>query len=132
MGIKNMTLLASATLAATGGTAVVFADDGVTVPNGVHLVVPADTNYALRRSATIKYRPPVLDNLGAYSRDKKYISITRPLTLASGKIVNNVLRVEREVHPELSAAECTELNKLAAQLLFDSDVDSFWAAGSMS
>jgi hypothetical protein len=132
MGLKNMSIATGATLAVTGGTAVVFADDGVTIPNGVHLVVPLDTNYALRRSATAKYRPPVLDKLGVYTRDKKYISITVPMTLASGKIINNVLRVEREVHPEFTAAEAVDLNKLAAQLLVDTDVDDFWGAGSLS
>lgn len=132
MGLKNMSIATGATISVTGGTAVVFADDGVTVPNGIHLVVPADTNYATRRSATAKFRPPVLDKLGVYSRDKKYISITAPMTLASGKVVNNVLRVEREVHPEYSAANAADLNKLAAQLLVDTDVDNFWGAGSLT
>lgn len=131
MGLKTMSLLSGTSIAATGGTAVVFSDDGVTVPNGVHLVVPADTNYATRRSATAKYRPPVLDSLGVYSRDKKYISYTVPKTLASGKVVNNVIRIEREVHPEFTAAECIEMNKITAQLLFDTDADSFWTAGSL-
>jgi hypothetical protein len=132
MGLKTMSLLSGSTVSATGGSAVVFADDGVTIPNGVHLVVPGDTDYATRRSATAKYRPPVLNTAGEYTKDKKYISITRPLTLASGKVVNNVLRVEREVHPELSAADAADLNKIAAQLLFDADLDAFWAAGSLS
>jgi len=54
------------------------------------------------------------------------------MTLASGKVVNNVLRVEREVHPEYSAANATDLNKLAAQLLVDTDADNFWSAGSLT
>lgn len=132
MGLKNMSLLTGATVSATGGTAVVFADDGVTIPNGVHLVVPADTSYATRRSAVAKFRPPILNTLGEYSKDKKYISYTKPMTLASGKVVNNVIRVEREVHPELSAADAADLNKIAAQLLVDSDGDNFWAAGSLT
>lgn len=130
MGMKNMSLLSSATLAATGGTALVLADNGVTIQNGVQLVVPADTNYATRRSITAKYRPPVVAKDGILSRDKKYLSLTVPMALASGAIVNNVIRLEREVHPEFSAANCVELNKLAAQLLFDADTDGFWATGS--
>lgn len=132
MGMKNMQLTASATLAATGGSALVLADNGVTIQNGVQLVVPADTNYATRRSLTAKYRPPVVNKDGTLSRDKKYISFTVPKALASGAIVNNVIRIEREVHPEFTAAECTEINKLAAQLLFDTDTDGFWATGSTS
>jgi len=41
MGLKNMSIATGATISVTGGTAVVFADDGVTIPNGIHLVVPA-------------------------------------------------------------------------------------------
>jgi hypothetical protein len=52
--------------------------------------------------------------------------------LASGKVVFNVIRIEREVHPEFSAANATDLNKVGAQLLFDTDMDNFWAAGSLS
>jgi len=132
MGLKNMSLLSSATITPSGGTALVFADDGVTIQNGVHLVVPADTDYRTRRSVTAKFRPPVVDKDGVYTKDKKYLSFNVPQILASGKIVNNVIRVEREVHPELSAAQCTELNKVAAQLLFDTDVDGFWATGSVT
>lgn len=130
MGMKNMSLLSGATLAATGGTALAFASNGITVSNGVQLVVPADTSYVTRRSITAKFRPPVVGRDGVLSRDKKDISLNKPLTLASGKVVNNVIRISREIHPELSAAEATELNKLAAQLLFDTDTDGFWATGS--
>lgn len=132
MGIKTMSLLSGATLSATGGTALAFTDDGVSVNGGVHLVVPATADYRVRESATVKYRAPVLQMDGTYLRDKKSISYNVPLILASGKIVNNVIRVEREVHPELSAANATALNKIAAQLLFDTDLDNFWAAGSLS
>lgn len=132
MGLKNMSLLTGATVSATGGTAIVFTDDGVTIQNGVHLVVPATADYRVRESATAKYRPPVLGTDGSYSRDKKSISYNVPMITVAGKIVNNVIRVEREVHPELSAANATTLNKIAAQLLFDTDTDNFWAAGSLS
>ena len=132
MGMKNMSLLASATLAASGGSAQVFADNGVTIQNGVQLVVPADTNYVTRRSITAKFRPPVVEKNGILSRDKKYLSYTVPKVLASGAVVNNVIRVEREVHPEFTQAECLEMNKMAAQLLFDADLDGFWTTGSTS
>lgn len=132
MGIKTMSIPTGATLSATGGTAKVFADDGVTIQNGVHLTVPATTDYRVRESATFKYRPPALLTDGSYTRDKKSVSFNIPQLLANGKIVNNVVRIEREVHPELSAANATDLNKMAAQMLFDADTDNFWAAGSLS
>lgn len=133
MGLKNMSLLASATVSATGGTAQVFADDGQTIPNGVHLVVPADTDYQTRRQATCKYRPPTLDaKTGVYGKDKKSISYALPVVLSTGQVVFNTIRIEREVHPSLAAATCVELNKIGAQLLVDTDTDAFWATGSIS
>jgi hypothetical protein len=131
MGLKNMSINTGATVSATGGTAKVFADDGVTIPNGVHCTVPATADYRVRESATWRYRPPTLTQ-GVYGGDTKSVSLTIPMLLASGLVFNNVIRIERKVHPEFSAANATDLNKLASQLLFDSDADNFWAAGSLS
>lgn len=133
MGLKTMSLLASATVSASGGSALVFADDGVTIPNGVHLTVPADTDYQTRRTVTAKYRPPSIDTAtNQYGKDKKSLCLSKPVVLSTGKVVFNTIRIEREVHPSLTAAECTELNKLGAQMLVDSDTDGFWATGSLS
>lgn len=133
MGLKNMSLIASGTIAVSGGTAQVFADNGVTIANGIQLVVPADTDYQVRRVATVKYRPPTLDpKTGSYGKDKKSISYVVPIVLTDGRVVFNTIRIEREVHPSLAAASCTELNKIGAQLLTDSDTDGFWATGSLS
>jgi hypothetical protein len=132
MGLKNMSLLTGATPSVTGGSALVFADNGVTIQNGVQCVVPATADYRVRQVLTAKYRAPVLGTDGSYTRDKKSVSFTIPQILANGKIVFNVIRVEREVHPEFSAANCTDMNKIGAQLLFDADMDNFWAAVSLS
>lgn len=133
MGLKNLSLLAAATVSATGGSALVFADDGITIQNGVHLVVPADSDYQTRRSITAKVRQPTLDaRTGVYGKDKKSLCLAKPVVLTSGQVVFNTIRVEREVHPTLSAADALELNKLGAQLLIDSDTDAFWSAGSTS
>jgi len=133
MGLKSMSLLAGATVSSTGGTALVFAEDGVTIPNGVHLMVPADADYQTRRQVTVKNRPPTLNaTTGVYGKDKKSISLALPQTLADGKVVFNTIRIEREVHPLLAAASALELNKLGAQLLSDSDTVDFWANGSLS
>lgn len=132
MGLKTMSLLAGATVSASGGTALAFVDDGVSIQNGLHMVVPADTDYQTRRQATAKVKQPTLDSkTGVYGKDKKTISLTLPQVLADGKVIFNVIRVEREVHPSLSAANALELNKLGAQLLTDSDTADFWAAGTL-
>jgi len=132
MGLKTMSLLAGATVSASGGTAQVFASDGQTIQNGLHLIVPADTDYQTRRVATCKFRAPALDvKTGAYGKDKKSISYAIPIVLTTGQVVFNTIRLEREVHPSLSAANALELNKIGAQLLVDADVADFWASGTM-
>jgi hypothetical protein len=133
MSLKNMSLLTGATyVAVTGGAAHVFSDDGVSITNGVHLIVPATADYRVRQSATAKYKPPSVDNSGVYSKDKKTISYTVPIILASGKVAFNVVRVEREVHPELSAAAAADLLLIGSQLFGDADTTNFWVAGSLS
>jgi hypothetical protein len=133
MGLKTMSLLAAATVSASGGTALAFADDGVSISNGVHLIVPADADYQTRRQVTVKYRQPTVDTkTGVYSKDKKSICLALPKVLLSGQVVFNTIRIEREVHPSLTAAEALELCNLGAQMLVDADVTAFWANGSLS
>jgi hypothetical protein len=132
MGLKTMSLLTGATVSASGGTALAFLDDGISIQNGLHMVVPSDTDYQTRRQATAKVKQPILDpKTGAYGKDRKTISLTFPMVLPDGKVIFNVIRVEREVHPSFSAANALELNKLGAQLLIDSDCADFWAAGTL-
>lgn len=129
-GIQTMTVKTGATMAPTGGTDLVFAPDGITVQNGVHCVVPAVTSYAVRPSMTAKYRPPSLNSDGSYSKDKKSVVYTIPFTLASGEISFQLIRIERECHPEYSAAAALDLNVVGSQLLTDSEAASFWAVGA--
>lgn len=133
MALKNMSLLTGATITPSGGSAVVFADNGITIPNGVQLVVAADTDYQTRRQCTAKYKAPALDTkTGEYGKDKKSITYVIPQVLTSGKVVFNIWRLEREVHPSLEAATCTDGNKVIAQMAVDSDTDGFWNTGSLS
>lgn len=133
MSLKNMTLLAGATIAASGGTQIVFADNGVTVPNGLQLLVTNDSDYQTRRVATVKYRPPTVDTkTGSYGKDKKSITFAMPIILSDGRVVFQTLRIEREMHPSLDAEACANFNKIGAQLLTSSDLDGFWANGSLS
>lgn len=133
MGLKSMSLLSGATVSASGGSALAFAEDGVSITNGIHMIVPADANYQTRRQLTAKVKQPTLDvKTGAYGKDKKSISLALPIVLTDGRVVFNTIRIEREVHPSLAAADALELNKLGAQLLTDSDVTDFWATGSLS
>lgn len=133
MGMKNMSLNIDATITVTGGTPLEVVDNGVSIANGVQLVVPSDTDYRTRRSFTAKYKPPTINPAtGQYGKDKKSISYVIPLVLSDGRVVFNTLRIEREVHPFVSNQDCAEMNKVGAQLLFDADTEGFWVSGSLS
>lgn len=116
----------------TGGSDMTFTSDGTTVANGVHLANAAQTDFRIRENLTAKNRNPVLGVDGVYSKDKKSITYVEPKILASGKVVFNLIRIEREVHPESTAAEALNLNMMGAQFLSDSDYTAFWASGSLA
>lgn len=132
MGLTNAIVKAGATSAAvTGGTDETFGPDGVTVVNGLHIADTAQTDFRIRRGITIKNRQPLIDSLGVFSKDKKSITIVAPKLLASGKTQFNLIRIEREIHPESTAAEALDLNLLGVQVLSDADFLTFWATGSL-
>lgn len=130
MSLVNASILTGTTVSAAGGTAVNYTPDGVTIPNGMHLIDAAVADYRVRPQLTVKTKFPTVDSLGVYSKDKKSCILVEPYILASGKTVFNLIRIEREVHPEFPAANALDLNKKGAQMLTDSDFTSFWATGS--
>jgi hypothetical protein len=116
----------------TGGSDMTFNEDGQPVVGGVHLANTAQTDFRIRENMTVKQKVPTISASGVYSKDKKSITYVEPKILASGVTVFNLIRIEREVHPESSAAEALNLNMVGAQLLSDSDFANFWAAGSLA
>jgi len=133
MSLQNASLLEGATMAAaTGGSAIAFALTGVSVVNGVNISVPLDADFRTRRNITVKNKQPSLLSDGTYTKNKQSASFVQPKILADGSTVFNLIRIEREVHPESSAAEALELNTIGSQMLQDADFTSFWAGGSLS
>lgn len=133
MPIQSAVVKAGSTaMTPTGGSDVTFTPDGVSVPNGIHVADAAQTDFRIRRNMTIKNKIPTLNGNGVYSKDKKSITFVAPKLLASGETVFNLIRIEREVHPESSAAEALDLCMIGAQLLSDTDFSAFWSSGSMA
>lgn len=134
MALKNMSLLANATVSATGGTALVFADTAnANVVNGVQLIVPSDTDYVTRRTVVAKVRPPVYDKkTNSYGKSKVSLSLTQPKVLADGSVCFQVARQELEMHPTATAADILEMRKLMAQMWIDGDLDAFYTTGSLA
>lgn len=131
MGLQNATILTGATVSVSGGTVQTFTPDGVFIQNGVHLADAAEASYAIRQSLTLKTRNPQLSG-SVYGKGKRWATLTVPKVLADGTISFNVVRIEVEVHPEMSSADQTDMLKKAAQLFVDADFTSFWATGSLA
>ena len=132
MPLQDMQLLTGASASVpTGGTAMIFEEDGVDVKNGVHLHVPAVTDFRVRPNVTFKNRNPSLLGDGTYSKGKRTISFVIPKELASGLVVFNLIRMEVEIHPETTAAEVLDLCLLGSQLLSDTDTQTFLGTGSL-
>jgi hypothetical protein len=133
MPLNGMILKKAGANSVTGGTDVTYTEDGQEVPNGTHLVDSSVTDFRTRSNIKLQNRIPTYNSLtGEYSKDKKTVTLVCPKILESGKTVYNLIRIEREVHPESTAAEAAELNIQGAQLLFDSDAANFWAVGSLA
>lgn len=134
MGVQTLVVKSGASaMTPTGGTDKTFTPDGVTVANGIHLANAAQADFRIRENLTIKSKVPTLNSATSrYSKDRKSITLVAPKILVSGEIVFNLIRIEREVHPESTAAEALELCMLGAQLCTDSDIAGFWATGSLA
>lgn len=133
MSVQNAVVKSGSTaMTPTGGTDVTFTPDGLSVANGVHIADAAQADFRIRRNITLKNKVPTLLADGTYSKDKKSVTLVCPKILTSGKTVFNLIRIEREVHPESTAAEALDLCMIGAQLLSDTDFTSFWSSGSLA
>jgi hypothetical protein len=132
MSLSSFAVLAGGTNSATGGTSKTYAIDGKPVVGGVHVADASVADFRVRPNATFRNREPKYNSaLKKFSKDKKGVTLVIPKLLADGSTEYNLIRIEREVHPESTAAEALELNIQGAQLLFDSEVAAFWASGSL-
>lgn len=133
MPLSGMTLNKNATSGSTtGGTSTTFSEDGVEVKNGKHVADMAEADFTIRTNVTFRNRNPSLNPDGTYSKAKRTINIVVPKKLANLSYAFNLIRIEAEFHPEMTAAEVTNLRMLAAQCLTDSDCIPFVETGSLA
>lgn len=134
MPISGMTILNNSTAQAapTGGTPVTLTENGVAITNGKSVADAGNTNFLTRLFAYFRNKPPVKQPDKSYSKGKRTGTIVQPKLIASGEYVNNLIRIEMEVHPESSDAEMTSLMFNGSQLLSDPDTSSFWKSGSLA
>lgn len=122
----------STSLTVVGGSDKTFSPDGVDVKGGIHLANAAQTDFRIREILILKNKPPTLLSDGSYSKNRLSAVYISPFILASGKIAFDLIRMEREIHPEVSAAAALEHNLVGAQVLSASAFATFWSGGNLS
>lgn len=115
----------------TGGTDKIFSDDGQSVQNGRHYADAATADFRVRPHVTLKNRNPARQSDGSYSKGKREIVLTIPYLKTSGLVAFNTWRYSQEYDPELPAATEKDGRFMMAQVLFDSETESFNSSGSI-
>jgi len=132
MGLRTIDLKKDITVTVTDGTSLGFVEDGLSIPNGIHMACSSDVDFLTRKSLTAKVRQPTVNTgTGAFGKDKKSIVIAEPVNVGGGKIVFNTLRIEREIHP-VAPEGAAVLNQIGVQVLSSEAMADFWNMGGLN
>lgn len=129
MSLTTLTLLESATVSATGGTSMPMTSIGGS-ENKNTLIVDADTDLRTQRSITFTVRRPKVQASApnGYTQGRCTALIKIPRLLANGKITVDTVSIQVSADVETTVAQKTEMLKLGAQALFDSETLAAWTA----
>ena len=133
MSLNGISLLDGVTsYTPTGGTALVFEDDGTPVATGIHVSDTTETDLRLKKHITFKNVNPKQQSDGKFSKARRSSILTIPFELADGSVSYQVVRQEVEFHPEYAAVagNLTNARLLGAQMLIDAETDTFYDHGS--
>lgn len=127
MSLQTLGLLASSTVAASGGTALPLTSVGGS-ENKNRLVVDEDTDLRTQRSIDFSVRRPHVQGTApnGYTQARSICAFKVPLSLANGNTTVNTVAITMSTDVETTVAEKAELRSLAAQLLIDVELDAFW------
>lgn len=132
MSLNGLAIGDDATVTATGGTSKTYGLTSTVVPGGVNVADFSQADFRLRRHITFRNRNPQKLADGTFSKAKRSFVFTTPIDAGSGKIEYLVDRWESEQPVAASAAQLLQHRKNVAQLLIDSDVESFHTTGSIA
>lgn len=134
MGMQSMTLLAGATVSATGGTTQTLTPTNESVVGGIKLIDASVADMRIRPYVIAKCSWPTINpSTGKYTGKVKHtLQYVEPVLETDGTISFQTIKIERSVTPSYAAASAVDLNKKGAQLLVDSDTTSFLATGSLA
>lgn len=129
--MASFTLNEDGSYSPTGGTAIAFTASGKEVTGGKEYINAAETNFFARESVALASRAPALGSDGRYSKQKCDMVIRRPATLASGEVVQNLVRVTFEIHPESGATVSDNLRSIVLSALSDTELLDFIRYGAI-
>jgi len=133
MGIRSLELVESSTLGTLtleGSTPLTFAEDGVVIANGVHMIC-TDDDATTRRQLAFKARPSAYDmRTGSFTKMKNTLSVSTPVHSSDGKMSFTTVRVEFEATPESPTETNVAMLNLAAQAIVAQQAKNFWLLGA--
>lgn len=133
MSLSNASTLTGATISASGGTAVTWATLGL-VGNKNIIVVPADTDFRVRRQIDVTVKQPSVQASApnGYTQARVTAFYKKPILLANGKITVNTVKVEVAYDVESTAAQIQDMLDTGAQFMFDADFTPAFKTLSLS
>jgi hypothetical protein len=131
MTVQNASINTGSTVSSTGGTAVTYGPNGQTVSNGIVIVDTAAESFLTQAKITLSSKLPTVKTDGSMTKLKRKAILVEPFVDSKGVLQYDLIRIEREVHPESSAAKALDFNVKGAQLLTDADFTAFWATGNL-
>lgn len=121
-----------ATLSQTGGTAKTLTSGLVTVVGGIQLIDASVADIRIQPAATFRIKAPVRNPDGTWSKMKHSVTYVEPyLDATTGKVTYDLVRIEREVRPDLAVANKADLLTTGAQLCIKSPFVDFWANNAL-
>ncbi len=132
MSISASAPLKDGVVSATGGSAVPFTSIGDNI--GENHVYFDGTDIRTRSSATFVSKAPKKSTTApsGYTQQRNTAVLHFPLTLASGEVVVNTVRVEIATDVETSDAIKETIRGLVAQVVYENSFDEFWNHGVVS
>lgn len=133
MSVQNATILATPTVAVTGGTSHTFTASSQKVNNGINIVDTASTDFRTRHNVSLSATNEVYDAAGkCIQKAQRKASSTRPKLLADGTIDFNNATLILKINPESTDAEQTALMDDIVQIAKSADFANFRKFGSLA
>lgn len=132
MGIQNAQILEGATISASGGTAKAYGPGGTKVVGGLQIIDTTVSDITARPFYNLSSTPATYSKSNGWSVDKRKIDCIRPFVNAAGEQQFPGIEIKCNYVAGMTDAQKLELEKMACQVFFDSDFQTFLRTGSVA